>query len=130
EGGQGDAPPSAADPGADATEGDGPPDAEAALPDVERVQRTATVAEVRVRRGEDVVEPAADDPERHHPGGDFRDVAGAPAARHPTALAEPDGHHDPGDDAHRVGAQRHRPEVPDALGRAGERVRDHDALTL
>ena len=60
----------AADPGADRAEGDGAPDAEAALPDVERLDGSPPCPEVRLRGGDDVVEPAADDAERHRPGGD------------------------------------------------------------
>ena len=48
-GGQRDAAAPAADPGADAAERDGAPDAQAALPDVERVDRVAALAEVRLR---------------------------------------------------------------------------------
>src|SRR6185312_9193192 len=56
-----DADPPAADPGAEAAERDGPPDPEAALPDVERLDRVAALAEVGLRRGDHVVEAAADD---------------------------------------------------------------------
>src|SRR5204863_3107032 len=69
-------------------------------------------------RGDDVVQPTADDPERHRPDGDVRDEAAAPAARAVPTVRDDDREDDPEDDAQRVAAQRQRAEVPDALRRA------------
>ena len=73
-----------------------------------------------VRRGDHVVDPAADDAERHRPHGD---VEHQPLRR--AALAQPHlGDRAGGDDAEQdeqgVRPHRDRPEVPDALGRAGD----------
>ena len=46
--------------------------------------------------------------------------AGLAAAGHPAPVAEPDRDDDAGDDAQRVGAERERAEVPDALRGAGD----------
>jgi hypothetical protein len=56
-----------AEPDADRAEGDRAPDAEAAAPDVERLDRAPALAEVEVVVGDHVVDPAADDAERHRP---------------------------------------------------------------
>src|SRR5690606_9942048 len=96
-------------------------------PDVERGDRVAALTEVELVVGDHVVEPAADEAERHRPDGDVADLPGLSAACHPALLAEPDGHDDAEDDRERVGAQRERPEVPDPLVGAGDRGKDHGA---
>ena len=87
EGGQRDAPAPAGDPGADPAEGDGAPDAEAALPDGEGPHGVAALAEVGPRAGDHVVDPAADDAERHRPDRDVQHVAGRAAAGHASACS-------------------------------------------
>src|SRR6185437_10985338 len=63
-------------------EGDGAPDPQAALPDVQGPDRVAALTEVGLGRGDDVVQATADDAERHGPG---RDVDGL-RARVPPVL--------------------------------------------
>ena len=72
---QQDAPAAAADPGADAAERDRAPDAEAAVPDLERVERLPPAPKYSCVLGDDVVEPPADDAERHRPDRDVGDQA-------------------------------------------------------
>ena len=121
--------PTAAQPHADAAERDGAPDAETALPDVERGDRLPALAEVEPPVGDDVVEPAADQAERYGPDRDVAHLAGLAAAGHPALLAEPDRDDDAQDDAQRVGTDGQRPEVPDALGGAGDAGEDHGVIT-
>src|SRR5690606_3206388 len=107
------------DPRADTAQRDGTPDAQAAVPDLDRVQRIPALTEVPVRVGDHVVEPAADQAERHRPHGDVDDETGAAAARLPAPLAPPDGDDDADDDAQRVGADRDRADFPHSARRAG-----------
>ena len=116
----------AGDPGPDATEDDRAPDAETAVPDLERVHRVAAGAEVRLRRRQQVIEPAPEDPERHGPHGDVSDGPSSTAPLPPTTVAEPDGDEDADDDAERVPPDRERSEVPHPLVGAGDR-REHPA---
>ena len=106
--------PAAADPGAHPAEGDRPPDAEAALPHVERRHRVAAVTEVPRRVGDHVVQPAADQAERDRPDRDVGDLAADAAPGRPATLPHPDRDRDPEDDAQRVAADRQRAQVPDA----------------
>ena len=55
---------------------------------------------------------------------------GRAAAGHPALLGQQDGGDDAGDDAQRVGADRQRPEVPDALRGAGDGGEDHARTPL
>jgi hypothetical protein len=122
--GERDAAAAAADPGAQRTEGDRAPDAEAAVPDLEGVDPVAALAEVELVIGDDVVEPSADEAEGHGPHGDVRDRADTAAAFDPAATAEPYGEEDADDDAEGVAAQRDRSEM-DLAGRgAGNRSKD------
>src|SRR6185369_13306821 len=57
----------AGQPGADGTPDDGAPDAQAALPDVEDLYPVLALVEVELRRRDHVVDPGADDAERHRP---------------------------------------------------------------
>jgi hypothetical protein len=79
--------------------------------------------------GGHVVEPAADEPERHRPDREVLDLPGPAAARGPPPLADPDRGDDAEDDRQRVAADRDRPEVPDPVGRArdgqGGELGDH-----
>ena len=105
------------------------PDAESALPDVERLPGAAALAEVELVVGGDVVEPAADEAERDGPHGEVADLPRLAAAGHPAALAHPDRDDDPGDDAQRVAPDRERAELPDPLGRAGDgQRRQHGSI--
>ena len=105
---------------AERAERDGAPDAEAAAPDVQRGDGVAALAEVELPVGDHVVEPAADEAERHRPDRQVADLAGTAAAGDPAPLADPDGDDDAEDDAQRVAADRQRPEVPHALAGAGD----------
>ena len=120
EGRKRDPPPPAGDPRAESAEEDGPPDAEAAVPDPQRVEGIAARAEVRLRAGHDVVDPATDDAERHGPDGDVSDRPGRTSSSLPATVGDPDRQEDAEDDAEGVGPQRERPQVPDALIGAGD----------
>ena len=116
--GQRDSVSAAADPGADATERDRAPDAEAAIPDPHgRTDAGAALGEVRPPVGHQVVQPATDEAERHRPQCDVVDDARLTTARDPAAIADDQRGDDAGDDAERVGPDRYWPQVPDALGR-------------
>ncbi len=104
-----------ADPRADRTECDRAPDAEPALPDVQRRHRVSPGAEVRVRGGDDVIEPPTDDAERHRPVDDRQDLVGVAATLDPAPVGEGDGDEDADDDRQGVRAQREGPEVPHRL---------------
>src|SRR5690606_9058899 len=118
EGRERDAVPPAADPGAQRTQRDRSPNAQAAFPDLEDVHRVLAGPEVLVPVRRDVVEAAADQTERNGPDRDVDDVAVPAATGHPPPSAQPDRDHDPRDDAQRVRAQRERPDVPDTSRRA------------
>ena len=109
-----------AQPGAQRTEGDGAPDAEPALPDVERPDGAAAAAEVGLGRGDDVVDPAAEDAERHRPRRDVDGLLAGVAAVGEAPAGDPDGHDDAREDAHGVRPQGQRPEVPHPGGGAGD----------
>src|SRR4051812_24168841 len=79
-------PPPPAVGGAAPAEGDRAPDAEAALPDVERLDRLAALPEVVLRVREHVVEPAADEAERPRPDRDVGHLAAHAAAGDPPPL--------------------------------------------
>ena len=66
-------------------------DPEPAAPDVQRVDRVAALAEVRIRRGDDVIQPGADDAERHCHRGEVSRGAGRGAAGAHAALTEQHG---------------------------------------
>src|SRR5450631_1645928 len=114
----------AADVNPDRPERDRPGNAETALPDLDRPDRAATLAEVVGPVGEHVIHAAADEPERHRPGGEFTDYALRSAARPPAALRQHDADDDADDDAQRVATDRERTEVPDPVTRTGN-VRRH-----
>src|SRR5690606_12189620 len=100
-------------------QGDRAPDTEAALPDLEGVHPVTAFAEVQLVVRDYVVEPAADQAERHGPDSDVRHRAGPPAPGDPALVAEPDGNEDADDDAERVAAQRNGAEVQHPARRAG-----------
>src|SRR5665811_1398317 len=105
-----------------------PPDSQSAIPDLERVPRVPARGEVELGVGGDVVEPATDDAERHHPQRHRLHDAGGAAAGFPSTLAHPDGDCDPGQDAQRVGADGEGPQVPYALGWARDAQRDDQGV--
>src|SRR5665647_628595 len=109
-----------ADPRPHRAKGDGAPDAQAALPDRERLHRVAARPEVRGRGGQHVVKASADDAEGHRPEGDLQHRVGLATAGHPPAGGDPERHDDPGHDRQRVGPHRQRAQVPHRLGRAGD----------
>ena len=78
-------------------------------------------AEVLLVVGDHVVEPTADDAEPDRPAGDIPDVLVHPAACAPPPQRHRERDDDARDDAQRVGPDRQRAEVPDALRRAGNR---------
>jgi hypothetical protein len=109
----------AGEPGADRPAGHGAPDAEPALPDVERPDRAGVVraTEVVVGRCDHVVDARPHDPERHRPD---RDVEHHPRRRPPAAepdLGDDTGRDDPGQNAQGVRPDGQRTEVPHTLGR-------------
>ena len=111
----------AADPSADATERDRTPDTQAAVPDAQRTKDPGTaVAEVLWPVGDDVVQPTADQPERHRPQRDVIDDAALAAPCLPPSIADDQRHHDADDDEQRIRPDRDRPEIPHALRRAGK----------
>ncbi len=116
--------PPAGDPGAHGTEGDGAPDPEATLPDLDRVDRVAALAEVQLRVRDDVVQPTADDAERDGPHRDVADGARPATARDETLLGDPDRGEAARDDAQRIRPDRQRPQVPHRLFRRGDEGRD------
>ena len=124
EGQEADPGPPTADPRAERAERDGAPDAEAALPDLHGVERVAARAPVRAGRGDDVVQPTADDAEQHRPGSDVERLTGLSPARHQPAAGQPHGDHDADEDAQGVHPHRQRSEVEDPDGGARD-VRGH-----
>ena len=114
----------------DRAERDRSPDAQAAVPDVERLDRIAPWQEIQLRVGEHVVKTSAHDPERDGPQRDVGDVVGITAAGLPPPLRQPDRHENPSDDAQRVRPDRDRAQMPDALARAGQIRQCHRNLTL
>ena len=108
----------ARDPRADRAQRDRARDAEAAVPDLQRVDRVLARPEVAPPVRAHVVEPAADQPERHGPHGDVDHGPVRAATRHEPPLTPPDGDDDAGDDAQCVRPDRHRSEMPDPLRRA------------
>src|SRR6266545_2674051 len=96
------------DPGTHPAAGDAAPDAQAAVPDLDPLPGTVSVAEVLLRRGDQAVDPGPEDTQRNSPDGHVQDEVrrGAPGA-HP-ALGDDAGGHDPQHDAQGVGADRNR----------------------
>ena len=121
EGRQRNPPAAAGNPGTHTAEEDRAPDTEAALPDPQRGTDTSPArTEVGFPVGEQVIEPAADQPERHSPQRHVVDDAPFAAAGGPPAVTDEQGGDDAGDDAQRVRPDRDRPEIPDALSRTRE----------
>jgi hypothetical protein len=116
---QGDPHAAARQPRAERTTGDAAPDTEAALPDLQRVDRVPVLAEVVLGGRDHVVDPGADDAERHGVDRDVHDRALGAAARLEPPLAEEDRGDHASDDAECVRPQRKRTEVPDRRARAG-----------
>ena len=110
----------AADPGAESAEGDRAPDAQAAVPDLERVERVLAGFEVQLGVGEDVVEAPADDAEHDRPAGHVPQVVVSTASGTPAPCRDHQRECDAGEDAQGVGADRQRPEMPHALRRRGQ----------
>ena len=65
-----------------------------------------------------MVEPRADDADRHRDQSDVQGGVTGAAQRPVTAIGPPYGDEDPGEDAQGVGAQRERADVPHAPGGA------------
>ena len=108
----------ASNPRADASERDGPPDAEAAVPNPKCSSQTrSVVTEVGSPVGDDVVQPATDQAERHGPQCDVVDDAGFASPGHPSPISEHQCGDDPDDDEQRIRAERHTEEIPDTLRR-------------
>ena len=115
----------AAQPRTDAAERDRTPDTEAAVPDPQCAHDSgATLTEVRRPVGDDVIEPAAHEAERHRPQSDVVDDAPLAAAGRPAPVADDQRGDDARDNAQRVRTNREDPQVPDTLGRAGDTGQD------
>src|SRR5699024_8772413 len=118
------------EPGTEGAEGDRAPDAESALPDLQGVDRVPALPEVGLRGRDDVVQPAADDPEgdrphrdvEHHPG------LGPPVPQPP--VTDPDREEDPREDAQGVCVDGERAELDDPDGRRREDRRHHCWSTM
>ncbi len=111
----------AADPRADAAEGHRAPDAQAAVPDSERCPESGSPgAPIGLPIGSQVIQPAAQQSERHSPQRDVVDHAALTAARLPAPVADHQRGDDADNDEQRVRANGQRPKVPDAPRRAGE----------
>ena len=109
----------------DDPEGDAAPDAQSPAPDLRDEGRVPARPEVGVRRGDHVVEPRADDADRHRDQGDVQGRVTRPAQRPVAAVGPPHRHEDAGEDAQGVGAQRKGPDVPYALGGARDGSGEH-----
>ena len=112
----------AADPRTERAERDRAPDAQPAVPDLDRVERAGArlAVEVQLGVGHHVVEPAADDAEHDRPARDVPDVlARAAPLAHPPRR-EPQREEDARHDAQRVRTDRDRAQMPHALRRAGQ----------
>src|SRR3954447_4581305 len=106
--------PSTGDPCPERAEQDCAPDPEPTVPDLECGDGALTVlAPVELRVCRQVVDPRADQPERHRPGRDVSNGTGSPAAGAEPAVGDHDGDDDAEDDAERVRTDRHRGEVYD-----------------
>src|SRR5262245_12961067 len=114
-----DALPPAGDPRSKRSHRDRTPDPDAALPDRKGLPRMAAIAEIRIWSRDHVVDPGADDSERHRPDRDLADDPSPAAARDPAAFADPHRRDHPEDDAERVATDREGPQVPHAAGWAG-----------
>ena len=88
--------------GAEGAGGDRAPDAEAAVPDVQRLEAVAAGAEVALPVGGNTVEPRADDAERYGSDGEVLHVTGAVTTSLPASLLKSDGRDDSEKDAERV----------------------------
>ena len=103
-------PAAAGNPRPDTAESDSTPDAQAALPDLQcRANSGTTLTEIGPPVGEQVIDPPADQPERHRPQRDVVDDPAFPAAGSPASIADHQRGNDAGDDAERVGPNRNRP---------------------
>src|SRR5262245_6602815 len=111
----------ATNPCSDAAERDGAPDAQAAVPNLQRAdQSRSVIAEVGPPVRHDVIKPPTDQTERHCPQSDVVDDPRLPAAGHPTPIAEDQSHHDAHDDEQRIRPNRYHAEMPDPLRRTGD----------
>jgi len=115
---QADPPPSASDPRPQGAGGDRAPDAQTSAPEVERLDGMLAGGEVQLRVGHHVVDPRADDPERHRPQGHVAHHPRLAAAGAPAPFGQRQRGDDPGDDAQRVGPHRQRADMPHPLGGA------------
>jgi hypothetical protein len=101
------------------SERDGTPDSETTLPDLQRVQRVPTWAEVELVIGDHVIEPGADNAERHaNDDHQLHAVRGA-APGLPALCRDDHCDDDACDDAQRVRPEREGADVPDVRGGAG-----------
>src|ERR1700733_4221902 len=132
--GKRDATTSAGDPRTHTAQGDGTPDSQAAIPDAQRRSRSGTtLTEIGAPVGRHVIQPAADEPERHCPQRDVVSDTALAAASLPTSIADQQRSDDPGDDEQRVGSDGHWSQMPHSARRT-RKIRDdsrrHDSEVL
>src|SRR5205807_10053782 len=89
-------------------------------PDLQRVNGMLALPEVPPPVRGDVVQPPADQAERHRPHGDVHDRAALAATSDVAALAPPDRDDDADDDAQRIGPDRDRAKLPYPTVGAGD----------
>ena len=115
----------ARDPRADTAERHRAPDAQAAVPDPQRTEEPGTAfAEVLGPVRDDVIQPSADETERHRPQRDVVDDTAFTTPGHPASVTDHQRRDDTDDDAQRIRTDRDRTEVPHALRRAWKRGED------
>src|SRR5262249_3729420 len=103
--------------------------AQPAVPDLGPLPRAVAVAEVLVRRGDQAVDPGAEDAERHRPDGDIEYQPGRRAPGAQPAVRDDAGDDDPEHDAQGIGAEREGSEVPSRGRRARNCGKVHDGHT-
>ncbi len=101
--------------------GDAPPDPEAALPDLQRVER---MMGVQLVVGRHVVDPGADQPPGHAPQRDRREGPGLATTRPPPAIGQPYRREHARHDEKAVHVESQRPDA-DAVGRRARQVAQH-----
>ena len=105
---------------AEDTECDSPPDAKATLPDLQRVQWVPPGAEVELVIGDHVIQPSADDAERHANDDHHLHAVRRTASGLPPTPRDDHCDDDSGDYAQRVSAEGKDADVPDVRAGTGD----------